>query len=371
MKIVLVTTSLECGGAERVTVNLANAWAARGWDVTIVTLTGSDTDFYPLDDQIERVALDLIGEAGHPLAGLFANLRRAAALRRVLRRLEPDVVTGMATTGAVLGIVASIGMRWPVVAVEQVYPPMYPLGPIWERLRHWTYRRAARLVALTGEGRDWLQAEIPGHRVDVIFNPVTFPLPNLPPLLSPATVVAADRRVLLAVCRLAPEKGLDLLLPAFAKVSPRHPQCDLVILGEGPLRAALEGQVKALGLTGRVFMPGRVGNVADWYARADLYVMSSRLEGFPNTLVEALAHGCPAVSYDCDTGPRDIIRDGIDGLLVRPVGDVDALAAALSQVMGDDALRTRMASRAGEAAERFSMQHILTLWDELLRSVVR
>ncbi|MDX9768269.1 MAG: glycosyltransferase family 4 protein [Ectothiorhodospiraceae bacterium] len=371
MKIVLVTTSLECGGAERVTVNLANAWAARGWEVAIVTLTGSDTDFYVLDERIERVALDQVESAGNPVAGLVANLRRLASLRKLLRRLAPDAVIGMATTGAVLCIVASVGAIWPVVAVEQVHPPMLPLSRIWERLRCWTYPRATHLIALTGEGRAWMQKAFPGCRVDVIFNPVALPLPSVPPLLPTSAVMAADRRLLLAVGRLEAQKGFDLLLTAFTALSSRHPQWDLVILGEGPQRETLELQQETLGLRGRAFLPGRAGNVADWYARADLYVMSSRFEGFPNTLVEAMAHGCPAVSYDCETGPRDIVRDGIDGLLVQPIGDVNALAEALSRLMADDALRARMASRVGEAAERFSMQRNLTLWDELLRSVAR
>jgi glycosyltransferase involved in cell wall biosynthesis len=91
--------------------------------------------------------------------------------------------------------------------------------------------------------------------------------------------------------------------------------------------------------------------------------MSSRFEGFPNTLAEAMAHGCAAVSYDCDTGPRDIIRHEQDGLLVTPVGDVAALTSALDRLMGDDVERERMALRAIEVRERYSLQRILTLWD--------
>ncbi len=112
------------------------------------------------------------------------------------------------------------------------------------------------------------------------------------------------------------------------------------------------------------------GNVGDWYQRADLYVMSSRFEGFPNTLVESMAHECAAVSYDCDTGPRDIIRHGVDGLLVSPVGDVPALAEALHQLMQDDEVRQRMRQRAIEIRERYSLKAILTLWDKLFNEAV-
>ena len=92
--------------------------------------------------------------------------------------------------------------------------------------------------------------------------------------------------------------------------------------------------------------------------------MSSRFEGFPNTLAEALAHGLPAVSFDCDTGPRDIIRHGIDGLLVPP-DDAGALGVALSGVMADDALRARLAQRAVDARERFSIERVAAMWEQL------
>lgn len=116
-------------------------------------------------------------------------------------------------------------------------------------------------------------------------------------------------------------------------------------------------------------MPGIAGNVGEWCRNASIFVMSSRFEGFPNALAEAMACGCPAVSYDCDTGPREIIRDGIDGLLVRPVGDVAALAKALGRLMGDDELRKRMADRAPEVIERYSIQKILALWDRVFEEV--
>jgi FkbM family methyltransferase len=124
------------------------------------------------------------------------------------------------------------------------------------------------------------------------------------------------------------------------------------------------------GIDGRVFLPGRVGNMADWYAHADLYVMSSRYEGFGNTLAEALVYGLPVVSFDCDTGPRDIVRHEVDGLLVPP-GDVSNLAAALDRLMGDAELRGRFAMRAVDARTRFSIDRIAAMWELLFEAVSR
>jgi glycosyltransferase involved in cell wall biosynthesis len=141
---------------------------------------------------------------------------------------------------------------------------------------------------------------------------------------------------------------------------------DLVILGEGKEREVLKTQVEKLGLSARVYFPGRVGNLAAWYDRAELYVMSSRFEGFPNTLMEAMAHGLPAVSFDCDTGPRDIIREGIDGSLVSPMDGEAGLARAMEAIMEDEVRRQRMGRAAVAVRERFSPEHVMAAWDNVL-----
>jgi glycosyltransferase involved in cell wall biosynthesis len=141
-----------------------------------------------------------------------------------------------------------------------------------------------------------------------------------------------------------------------------------VILGEGPQRSMLEEAVRSSTAATRIRLPGIAGNVGEWYARADLYVMSSHSEGFPNSLAEALSHGVPAVSFDCDTGPRDIIRQGLDGLLVPP-GDAEGLACALDRLMGDAVLRGFFAARAHEARERFSLERVAGMWEALFREL--
>jgi glycosyltransferase involved in cell wall biosynthesis len=218
----------------------------------------------------------------------------------------------------------------------------------------------------TEESLAWLKQGIPAARGVVIPNPVSYPLPVGEPVVAVADHVPAGRKLLLAVGRLDPQKQFDCLLEAFSRLMARHAGWDLAILGEGPERGRLQDAIARLGLESRVRMPGRAGNVGDWYERADLYVMSSRFEGFPNTLAEAMAHGCAAVSYDCDTGPRDIIRHEVDGLLVRPVGDVAALSEALDSLMGDEARRTAMGSRASEVRERFAPERIFALWQSIM-----
>ncbi|SAK67522.1 glycosyl transferase [Caballeronia catudaia] len=370
MKIVVFIYSMHGGGAERVTANLANEWAALGWDVTVVTLTAGETDVYPFHARVKRIELGLAGgvEGGGFVRTLMSNVKRVLAFRKVLRETKPTVALGVMATANVLTVLAGIGLPYKIIASEHTHPPRAPLTPFWERLRRLTYRFADKVVALTDETKDWIETHCGCRDVRVIPPPFALPIARTNPIVEPQSVVGNERRVLLAVGRLSPEKGFDSLIDAFRKIAGALPQWDLVIVGEGQARASLERRVEETKLHGRVFLPGRAGNVADWYQRADLYVLSSHFEGFSMTLVEAMAHGCAAVSYDCDSGPRVILTHGTDGLLVKPVGDAGALAKALESLMKDDAERHRMALRASAVNERFAFPKTIALWQDVFEA---
>jgi glycosyltransferase involved in cell wall biosynthesis len=170
--------------------------------------------------------------------------------------------------------------------------------------------------------------------------------------------------------RLAHQKGFDVLLRAFAACAARHRAWSLVILGEGDQRRMLEAQRAELGLSDRVKFPGWVPEPIRLLRQADLFVMSSRYEGLPLALLEAMACGLPAISTDCPTGPSEVIRHGENGWLV-PVEDVDALAAALDRLMGDGEMRRRLALRATDVTKQFGAQRIMTLWMDLIERLTR
>ncbi|VFR35864.1 Glycosyl transferase, group 1 family protein [plant metagenome] len=358
--ILIFIHSLHGGGAERVAVDLAAQWAEAGVAVTLVTQADVASDVYALHPAVARVSLGTAGESGGGLRGLLANVRRVRALRAQIVRVQPDIVLGMMTTASVLAVLAARGLPAKVIATEHTHPPSQSLSGLWLRLRRWTYPRAAQVVALTRDTAKWIETHVPGSRLAVIPNPVQWPLRRQSPELAPPGAQAGH--ILLGVGRLHPDKGFDVLLKAFAQLAPEHPEWRLVLLGEGTERARLTAQAEALGLGGRVDLPGRAGNVGDWYARADLYVLSSRVEGLSNTLLEAMASGLAPVAFDCETGPREIVRDGEDGLLVRPVEDPQALAAALGGLMRDPARREALATQAVAVRERFSTASVLARW---------
>lgn len=369
MRIMMLVHSLSMGGAERVTANLANYWAAKGWQVAVATLTSAESDFYALDPRVKRIPLNVAARSPNVFAAVSNNLRSLRAVRRLLKEWRPDVAIGMMTASNVYLALAAKGLPVRCIGSERVHPPRLPLGRVWERLRSISYGRLDAVVTLTERSAEWVKAHTSARSVVVIPNPIPWPLPFQEPIRDPAEVMREGRQICLAVGRLTRQKGFDLLIRAFSEIAPKFPAWDLVIVGEGELREDLEHQVQELGLQERVHLAGRVGNMGDWYKAADLYVMSSRFEGFPNTLVEALACGLPAISFDCETGPSDIIRHGIDGLLV-PDGDVVALKTGLERLMADEGLRQRLALRATEARERFSLDRIGVLWERLFCEIM-
>jgi glycosyltransferase involved in cell wall biosynthesis len=147
------------------------------------------------------------------------------------------------------------------------------------------------------------------------------------------------------------------------------PTWQLVILGEGPERASLQRQVEELGLQGSVLMPGVVRDPEQWLQHAELFVLSSRFEGFPNALLEAMQCGLPVAAFDCPSGPGEIVRHEQTGLLVPP-GDTEALSAAISRLANDENLRRRLGSAAAaDVATRFSLERISAMWEEMLEGL--
>lgn len=363
--LMIVIHSLRGGGAERVAVDMAAYWQSRGYRVDLVTQTAADQDAYPIPAGVDRHALGLAADSAGPLSAVWGNGRRFWALRRLVRRQRPAVILGMMTRGSVLGVLAARGADSRVIATEHTHPPTLPLPTAWQRLRRWTYPRADAVIALTRGTAQWLDEHVPGVRAQVIPNAVHWPLADEEPRVDPPR--APGRRRLLAVGRLHPVKGFDCLLRAFADLTLMCDDWDLTILGEGSERAALESLRDALGLRDRVSLPGRVGNMAAWYQASDLYVLSSQAEGLSNTLLEAMASGLPCVAFDCENGPREIIRDGIDGVLVRPVQDPQALAAQLCALMKDADLRAQYAGRATDVRDRFSTARIMALWEQVFQ----
>ena len=367
MKVAIFIGSLTCGGAERVTVSLARYLAERGVKISVITMHGIDKDFYVLDDRVERVALGLSG-TNHPLSKVQANIQRILALRQVIRSTNPDVLIGMMSSAALFCIFASIGLENKVIASERNYPGSKPIAASWAILRRLFYRFASAHVAQTNDGGDWIMRNTKAKNIFIIHNSVSWPLPTYEPLVFPENVVSGEDKLVLAVGGKVFQKGIDLLVKAFVQTTCNLPNWHLVVVGledadhgQGNQMNKLRQLVGSLVDNERVHFPGRVGNMKDWYQQADIFVLSSRYEGFPNALLEAMSFGCASIAFDCKTGPNDVITDGVDGILAEPDNE-RALAVALRRLMENEKLRQELGAAAIKVRERFSESNVLRLW---------
>lgn len=365
MRICCIISSLAGGGAERVISLLANEWAALGRAVTIVTLASTTSDVYDLAPRVQRVGLDVEVESRSPIQAIAHNARKVWALRRAIVSVAPDVVISFVDRANVLTLLSCVGLGIPVVVSERVHPVRPHIGRIWSLLREFVYPRADALVIQSEAMRGWAETVVPPGRIHVIANPVRHQLS-----ITGDWPQASRRPIVLGVGRLVPQKGFDVLIKAFHTAVQRHPEWSLAIVGEGPREAELKELATTLLPPGSVSFLGTVKDPERYYAIASLFVLPSRFEGFPNALVEAMAAGCAVIAADSPGAMAEIVRHGIDGLLIPPE-DVTALALAMDRLMTDEGARNELGSRAVEVATRFGVARILALWEHLICKVYR
>ncbi len=364
MRITLVISSLNGGGAERVMSILANYWAEAGQDVILITHAAGQ-DAYAVSERVRRVRLALQWNSAHLRDALRHNVNRIRTLRHVIRESRPDIVISFLDITNVLTLISCFGSRFPVIISERTDPRQHRIGRLWILLRRWLYPRADAVVVQTPSVHQWALTFLPSKTVHTIPNPVLLPSFKR----NSETVDGGEKRTVVAVGRLIIEKGHDLLIRAAALVLEKHPAWNLMIIGDGLERSSLEKLAADLGISHRICFQGYVKDPSSLLCQADLFVLASRYEGFPNALLEAMACGLPVISTDCPSGPREIIRDGVDGILV-PAEDENALARAMDRLMADSVEREQLAARASEVIERFGVVKIMTMWEETLKETM-
>lgn len=323
MASVLIYQLFTTGGAGKAATQYANALAGLSHDVRIVTARVSPQ----LRDALcPSVSIDTL-DAGRSLGAV-------TGLRDRLRQLRPDTVLTIGVSNMfALEMAMYLSGHAPAVVLRETNSPSGLLqkyrGPkrwVKPMILRRAYRRADRVIALTNAmafelERDW---KVPAQAITMIPNGVDFPRETSP---RPDNA----HPVILSVARLSPQKDIATLLRAFAAVRCKR-EARLKIAGDGRLRGDLEALSRDLGISDDVEFLGHQGSPARLYAEADLTVLSSHFEGFPNVLIEALAQGCPIVATDCPTGPAEIIQDESVGKLAR-VGDPEDLARAINAAL--------------------------------------
>ena len=356
MKLVYVIPSLGAGGAERALVLLAEEFASWGWQVEVISFSAVSEDFYTLSPGIRRHGLDVSrNRVGN---FLVRSRKRISLLKPLIAKLKPDVVVAYTPVPSILTLLACRGTDLPVICMEQIDPRPAPLSFVMERLRFALYPKATAIVLPAERVRPWAATFIPLENTFVIPNPARVLADCVPERLP------GSRKRLLTVGRLTAQKGFDMLLMAFSRLAPQFPDWTLTIVGEGEDRDKLVAQARELKISDQVEMLGRLKEPDAVFRGSDLYVLSSRYEGFPLSLLEAMGCGLPCVAFDCPTGPSEIIEHESTGLLV-PNSDVQALTDALARMMSSPETRASFGLAATGVYRRYGTTQISKLWLDL------
>ncbi|MGW4226544.1 glycosyltransferase family 4 protein [Streptomyces bauhiniae] len=374
MKIAFLVRDLcHMGGVVSATQNLAGALAERH-EVEIVALRKvRDESYFPLDPRVTvRALTDLrpyspVSDVDDPLADRFTLVYppNTGVQKPVVSRLaELRLLEYLATTDA--DVVVSSNPRITVllahaqggflrVAQEHSMPLIY--ADDMKKKLFPAYLHLDALTALTPEETDSIAGQVPGVRDRLAVMPNCVPAA---PVRSRGT-----NKVVISAGHLTDNKNHALLVEAFARVHAEVPDWTLRIYGSGAEKARLRARIHELGLSGHVLLMGPAAPVTPEFGKGSLFVLPSKREAFGNVLVEAMAAGLPVVSTDADHGPRNILTDGEDGLIV-PCGDVDAMAEAVLRLVRDDELRRKMAEAAVTGAERFQETASRERFEEIL-----
>ncbi len=373
VRLLMVGGSLGGGGAERRAIELLQHLDRRRIEsqLYLTYRQGELLSEVPADVPVTAFAED------RPLIRLLAKLRcpcaaRAIHLRRVLRADPPDVILTWSLMSAYEVMWATLGRRVPHLAMvvcqpqaelTDVFPRWFPFR---YRLARWTYRSAQRVLANSADLQQTVAKfyHLPRETLTTV---VTFRdfarIERMAAESEPAWPGMGPR--LLAVGRLHPDKGLDVLIDALHQLKADFPTAQLMLLGQGPAEAALREQVVRLGLSRHVHFVGFQANPYAWLKSADLFILPSRREGMPGALIEALACGVPIVSTDCATGPSEVLEAGRWGKLV-PVEDAAALAAAIGQSLRHRSTPDELNAAARSARERYDRPVVLGQLETLI-----
>jgi len=355
-QVVFLIESMQArAGTERVTASVASGLAERGVDVEILTLYG-ETSGFPLNPKIHFRTLGMEARDLRLRGDTVPLIRN---LRRRWQQHPPEVVVAVDTFLAAFAFPALLGLKTRRIAWEH-FQYFTDLGMRSRRLaRQMAARLGHDVITLTPQDAQQWQRALPGAgaRIRAIANP----LPFAPFSFNP---YAPDRPTVLALGRLDPQKGFDLLLEAWSLIEDSSSGWTLRIVGSGVEQQKLERQIEMLGLKRCTLTPATL-EVEQEYVRAGVFALSSRHEGLGMVLMESQAHGIPAVAFDCPHGPAELLEPG-GGLLIPP-GQVPAFAKALQTLISQSDLRTELSDKAFHASERYNVETILDEWTDLLR----
>jgi GalNAc-alpha-(1->4)-GalNAc-alpha-(1->3)-diNAcBac-PP-undecaprenol alpha-1,4-N-acetyl-D-galactosaminyltransferase len=360
MKITLVISTLQSGGAEKIISQLANYFNEIGYEVNLVTFSNKDTDFYFLNDTVNRISLNNTDKSSNIFEKIQNTKSRLIKLRNTIIDLESDIVISFSDKMNIITLLSLLGLKKTVVISERSNPYIQKLPISQEILRKLVYRFADGLVVQTDEVKVWAKKYISPNKIFKIHNSVSI-----------NNEINKDFKLegnfISAMGRLAPEKAFDDLINVFATLSFKYPDWKLVIIGDGPMKNNLKELIKSKSLEHCVLLYGKTKKPHYIIKQSAFFVMTSKYEGFPNALLEAMKCKKAVISTNCKFGPSEIIENGVNGILVN---DIDELKRSIELLINDIEKRETLATNAMIKVADFEPSIIFETWKETLNLIL-
>lgn len=339
------------GGTERVTSIIANELVKLGYDITIISCIGGEKSYFKLDS---RIKLDRLYKS---CSGLKFNLTAAYKLRKKIKKYDFDYIIDIDTIHSFFSIPATIGLRTKVISWEHFnyYSDLGVKRRRWGRVLAAKY--ADRIITLTNEDREaFLENLRVKAKIDYIYNPTPYPNEKRNECSS---------KIAISIGRLTTQKGFDKLLDIWKQIEKKDNDWLLYIIGSGEDREKLLKQKENLKLERVVFVEN-TKNIKEYYEKASIYLMTSRFEGLPMTLIEAQSFGLPIISYDIKTGPKDVISDNQDGYLIEDDNQEQFVEKFLELANNRDKI-DEFSKETYVNSNRFKLNEIIKKWKEILK----
>ena len=347
---------MECGGAQQVVYKLLDGMLTKNFNLGLVTFSDPGSDFFQVNHVIERYSLRLVIETSGIIGKFTNNLMRIYRIREAMMAFKPDIVVSFIAPTNCLTILASAGLDVRVIVSERNDPRMQSFGRIWDRLRRVLYRFADIVTANS-------QGAIKGLSDYVIVGKLQY-LPNLARYSVDSEHVTDDARrhhYFLSVARLHWQKNHEVMINAFSKVAQALPDWKLVFVGAGERKDHLKNLASQLNLKDRIVFDGQLDEPAEHYRKAGVFIMASKFEGQPNTLLEAMVFGLPVIVSDTIPDVEALVVEPQTGLKC-PVNDAHAFADAMLKLAKDNNLRRKLGANGRRFMEKYGEQEILEQW---------
>lgn len=354
MKLCFVVADITFkGGIERVTVNLANELIKEN-DITIVSYFKTNEKInYKLDNRIKVEYITNKKYDGEPgsIKRLFKFLRLEYFVVNYFKTKEYDYIIAQGMPVAFLMFFLNFTKK-KIIVCEHVHHNYY--GSFIKNIRKILYRYYFKIVVLTEKDKSCFNKYL--KNVECV--------PNFIPYIS-KEISTLNNKTLISVGRLEEQKGYDILIDICSKFLYKYPEWKLKIFGEGNLKNKLEKQILDNKLEKQVLLMGTTNKIEEEYLKSDIYIMSSRYEGFPMVLLEAGNYGLPVISFDCPSGPSDVIEDGVNGFLIKNF-DKNEIQTRIEELIKNEELKNKMGKNIKKKVEKFYKSEVLRKWNRIL-----